>query len=260
MEMMPSRWNQENYDTAADAYDAYIASEHSYNALAETPFMHQLLQTLSGTRLLDFCCGTGRYTNWLAEYHPHAEIVGVDFSEQSIQTAQRKAAEHHLRNVQFHVGSVETITERYDHDFDGIVWGMGLNYFSDLDVVLDGVQSCLTSKGWLVCSFVHPLIWAGDYLEDEDGTYGRSVYQYFNREMQTHQWKHVRRDDGQPFITRNYPYTFEALTTALSRNNLYLERLLEPQPIPEGARLAPDLYQRLTCCPQFAIIQAVKKT
>ena len=259
MDMMSNRLNQENYDTAADAYDTYITSEHSYNALAETPFMHQLLHALSGERLLDFCCGTGRYANWLGEHYPDAEVVGVDFSEQSIQAAQHKATENNLCNVQYYAGTIETITERYDHYFDGIVWGMGMNYFSDLDQVFHRLQSCLVSHGWLICSFVHPLVWAGDYIEDETGTYGRSVYHYFNREVRTHHWKHVTRDDGQPFATRNYPHTFEVLTRALSRNNLYLERLLEPQPIPEGARLAPDLYQRLTCCPQFAIIQAVKK-
>jgi hypothetical protein len=108
---------------------------------------------------------------------------------------------------------------------------------------------------------VHPIIWAGDYIQHETGQYGRSVFHYFTTDMRVYQWKweNVTRNDGTPFVTRNYPYNFEKLTAALSDNNLYLERIFEPQPIPEGETLNPDLYHRLSCCPQFAILKAVKK-
>ena len=259
METTSGRLNQENYDTGCDAYDAHVSSEKSYNALAETPYMHQLLQSLRGKRILDFCCGTGRYTNWLAERFPETEVIGVDFSEQSVQVAMQKATAKNLTNVCYHTGSIEMIEGKYPQYFNGVAWGMGLNYFQDLDVVFDGLQSCLKSQGWLVCSFLHPLACAGEGIHSETGQYGRSVFHYFNTEMQTFEWQNVTRNDGKPFVTRNYPYSFEALTTALSKNNFYLERILEPQPISEGKELEPNLYYRLSCCPQFAIIQAVKK-
>jgi ubiquinone/menaquinone biosynthesis C-methylase UbiE len=147
METMSSTLNQENYDTGCDAYDAYITSEKSYNTFAEIPSMHHLLHTLSGDRILDFCCGTGRYANWMAAQHPNAEVIGVDFSEQSVQAARHKATAHNLTNIQYHTGSIELIKDTYCQYFDGIIWGMGLNYFQDLGVVFDGLQSSLKSQG-----------------------------------------------------------------------------------------------------------------
>jgi ubiquinone/menaquinone biosynthesis C-methylase UbiE len=187
-------------------------------------------------------------------------VVGVDFSGQSVQTAKKKAAANNLTNIDYRTGGIEAIKDLYNGYFDGIVWGMGLNYFQDLDVVLDGLQSCLASQGWLVCSFVHPIVWAGDYIQDESGRYGRNVFHYFTSDMQAHQWKNVARTDGNPFVTRNYPYTFQKLTAALSNNNFYIDLILEPHPLPEKEQLDPDLYHRLLCCPQFAIIKAVKKS
>jgi ubiquinone/menaquinone biosynthesis C-methylase UbiE len=252
-----SMLNKENYDIGSDAYDTHVTSKRSYNSFAETPYMKQLLQSQSGQKILDFCCGTGRYSNWLAEQY--SEVIGIDFSKQSIQLARQKAEKKQLLNIQYYTGSIDMLKDSYCQYFDGINWGMGLNYFQDLDAVLDVLQYCLKPHGWLVCSLVHPIIWAGEYIQNDEQQYGRSVFKYFTPEMKEFQWENVTRDDGNPFVTRNYPHNFESLTTSFSNNNLFLERILEPQPITEGEALDQDLYNRLAGCPQFAIVKAVKK-
>lgn len=58
-----------------------------------------------GKRLLDFGCGSGASTLWIAAMFPETEVVGVELKEDSIELARQVLAVRHLSNVQFLVSS-----------------------------------------------------------------------------------------------------------------------------------------------------------
>jgi len=73
-----------------------------------------LLPYLDGdVRVLDAGCGRGTITLGLAETAGH--VVGVDPSGEEFADAQRYAADHHIENVEFHVGSVHALDFPVDH-------------------------------------------------------------------------------------------------------------------------------------------------
>ncbi len=84
--------------------------------------------------VLDVGCGTGTITLGLAGTVAH--VLGVDPSDEDFAEARRYAAEHHIENVEFRVGSVYTLDfpeahfdacfchsmlETLDHPLDGLI-------------------------------------------------------------------------------------------------------------------------------------------
>ncbi len=50
------------------------------------------LGDLSGRRILDVGCGTGRITCWLAEHQAARQVVGIDFSQATVDAARDEAS------------------------------------------------------------------------------------------------------------------------------------------------------------------------
>ena len=82
------------------AYNKFVSDE--YNTLtdntpeandlfihAEAPGASRALGDITGLRVLDLACGSGRYTRWLKTSKKAAEVVGVDMSEHMIQQVNR---------------------------------------------------------------------------------------------------------------------------------------------------------------------------
>lgn len=99
--------------------DAVAASSHvsrvceelaSYDnpALLDEAALHRRIEAyvepsvIEGQRILDFGCGRGVSTNWLAETYLDAEVVGVDARATLIDLARRVAKERNAPNVFFH--------------------------------------------------------------------------------------------------------------------------------------------------------------
>ena len=88
-----------------------------------------LLPYLDGeVRVLDAGCGRGTITLGLAETAGH--VVGVDPSGEDFADAQRYAADHHIENVEFHVGSVHALDFPADY-FDACLCHSMLETLAD---------------------------------------------------------------------------------------------------------------------------------
>jgi len=57
-------------------------------------------------RLLDVGCGPGSITRGLAERLPAGQVVGLDLSRETLESARRDAAAHGLMNLRYEEGSV----------------------------------------------------------------------------------------------------------------------------------------------------------
>ena len=93
-----------------------------------------LAQLGPGGRALDVATGTGDLAFELANrIAPGGEVLGVDFSEQMLDVARRKAAERALpARVGFEWGNAMEL-DYADDSFDAATVGFGVRNFSDLD-------------------------------------------------------------------------------------------------------------------------------
>jgi demethylmenaquinone methyltransferase/2-methoxy-6-polyprenyl-1,4-benzoquinol methylase len=96
-----------------------------------------------GDRVLDACCGTGDLA--LADARAGGRVTGVDFSEEMLARAERKAPEFHwvradAAALPFDDGSFETVTV-----------GFGIRNLSDLEAGLRELARVLVPGGRLGC-------------------------------------------------------------------------------------------------------------
>jgi SAM-dependent methyltransferase len=85
--------------------------EYHHGPCANTTAMLDALEPLHGKSVLDFACGTGVLSAWLAERG--ARAVGVDISPGAIAHARDLAAELNQDST-FVTGSVADISEKFD--------------------------------------------------------------------------------------------------------------------------------------------------
>jgi ubiquinone/menaquinone biosynthesis C-methylase UbiE len=105
-----------------------------------------------GKKVLEICCGEGNLTGWLGQV-TKSEIVGIDISEQSIQTARKKY--EHLTNVTFVCGDATDLSSRYEaNSFNMIVGQAAMHHLAgNLAYVSKEYSRVLKQGGKLVFIF-----------------------------------------------------------------------------------------------------------
>ncbi len=122
---------------------------------------HTLITTLeeisllqSGHKILDLCCGAGRYAIALAK--KGYEVVGIDLSSNLIHFAQEKAREENV-TIEFHIRDMRDIP--YEDYFNGVVnMFTSFGYFesdTENELVFQGVSCSLKKEGWVVLDFMN---------------------------------------------------------------------------------------------------------
>jgi demethylmenaquinone methyltransferase/2-methoxy-6-polyprenyl-1,4-benzoquinol methylase len=110
-----------------------------------------LAQVGPGCRVLDVATGTGDLAFELAgRVAPGGEVAGVDFSEQMLEVARRKATARDLPvPVSFEWGNAMEL-DYGDDSFDAATVGFGVRNFSDLDRGLGELARVVRSGGRVV--------------------------------------------------------------------------------------------------------------
>ncbi len=136
-----------NFDNLALAYDDAI--DWSARLKRELPF---LLDAFSNSRhILDMACGSGRHAVALAK---EGYIVDAFDTSDVMVTTARTLAKQRAAEVEFSVGDMLEVTERYAGKYDGILC-LGnslalLPHLDDLRLVLSKVADLLSDKGSFV--------------------------------------------------------------------------------------------------------------
>jgi ubiquinone/menaquinone biosynthesis C-methylase UbiE len=101
-----------------------------------------------GDRVLDVGCGFGDTTQRLVQLvRPNGSALGVDVSENFIETAQREAKQAGLSNIAFMVGDVQ-VTE-FEQEFDYVFSRMGVMFFANPVVAMRNLKRALVPGGRL---------------------------------------------------------------------------------------------------------------
>ena len=110
------------------------AVKSTIKKLGKTPFS-----------ILDLCCGTGDISILFKKFCQNAEITGIDFSEEMLKKAKRKAP-----NINFIQGDITKIVMvRSRKNFDICFIGFGLRNLPDIDDFLENIKSSLAEGGIL---------------------------------------------------------------------------------------------------------------
>jgi malonyl-CoA O-methyltransferase len=140
----------EGYQLWAETYD-----DREGNALlyAEHRTVYPLLEKeqLSGKRVLDAGCGTGRYLELLQEFKPHT-LAGVDFAPSMLKRARAKFRSSAVSVV---AAGIDGIPFSND-SFDFVLSTLALDHLPNLRDGLKELTRVLCRRGSMIVSLFHP--------------------------------------------------------------------------------------------------------
>ena len=135
----------------------YLKSNEKFYSIARKSqeFVNNyLLQNCLGKKVLDYCCGDGETTIFLAEQG--AEAIGIDISSMSIENAKRKAASKGLKErTNFFVMDAENLKFK-DGSFDLIICN-GVLHHLDIKKAYPELARVVKSEGKIICN--EPLVY-----------------------------------------------------------------------------------------------------
>jgi 2-polyprenyl-3-methyl-5-hydroxy-6-metoxy-1,4-benzoquinol methylase len=145
-------------------YRAHLVSEW-------LPALDGVIERLKrGARVADIGCGHGASTILMAQAFPKSTFIGMDYHDESIATARKRAAEQRVAgNIAF---EVKAATEFVGHDFDLICFMDCLHDLGDPVAALVRCRKALKPDGKVL--LVEP--YAADRLEENLNPIGRMYY------------------------------------------------------------------------------------
>jgi ubiquinone/menaquinone biosynthesis C-methylase UbiE len=219
------------YDAMASDY-AIDNLESATNAYYERPATISLLGDVKGKRVLEVGCGAGPLTEWLVDHG--ADVTAADVSPEMVRLARERVGER----ATFEVADLEQpLAFAPDGGFAGIVASLVLHYVERWDVLLKEFWRVLDPEGWVVFSTHHPTMdWR---LANPDD--------YFAFQQVSEVWGKGSGSYEVTFWRR--PLT--AMTEAIWHAGFVIERLIEPEPLPELELRNPTAYRLLKTKPRF---------
>ena len=143
--------------SSSTQYDNIGPSYNSINDLlapkAEQPTIDKLTGSVSGLRVLDLACGTGRWTRHFVTRGAE-QCVGIDISSTMIQTAIQSTDGDLASKIEWHVADCAKPLGKIENEsFDMVNATYLLNYganAAEVESMLSNIASALKSGGRLV--------------------------------------------------------------------------------------------------------------
>lgn len=236
------------YDRIADGYAATNPQNPAREGY-EWPAVRALLPDLEGLRVLDAGCGSGYYTNQLA--NAGADVLGVDASESMIRNARERygdAAEFEVRDLR------ESLSALGSGSFDLVVSQLTLEHIKDWDHVFTEFADLLSEGGCVVASTAHPFTtyFVIDHEPPDVGTATAESADYYAIEEYEAVWEGADDAVSIPFYRRS----LQAMLDPLFEAGFVLDGLREPTPTVESKHLV--YFSDNT--PRFVTFRARKST
>src|SRR5262249_9654784 len=229
------------YDQLADAFAARIETK-AHNALYDRPAVLSLLPPVAGKRVLDAGCGPGVYAELLVNMG--AEVVCLDCSPRMVDLANRRL---NGKTAVIEADLGQPLEVLNSGSFDLILSALTLDYIADWNATLRELFRLLRAPGHLVFSAHHPFDEFYDHHPEGN---------YFDVEMvdQEFNWPAHNVLVRMPYYRR----PLSAMLDPLFGAGFTLERVVEPQPVPEFQKEDANDYAKLMRQPGFICFRAVK--
>lgn len=200
----------------------------SFNYILK-PCILDLIKTCNKESVLDFGCGTGNLTKYIAECSN--KIVGIDLSKRSIKIAK----EHFdtVENLTFICSSIEQYSnEKNTGSFSLVVANMVLMDVINLEDVLKAVKKVLKNNSNFIFTITHPCYWAiyWDYFNKNWFNYKKELFIESNFKISL---------DENNLKTTHIHRPLEQYINALCNEGFIIEQMVEPMPAPSKLPLFP---------------------
>ena len=141
---------QSVYNTWAETYDEQENKTRDLDKKATQNILSPLIN--SSSAVLEFGCGTGKNTEWLANVA--GQITAVDFSEEMLNKAKQKIS---LPNLIFQQADITRSWPFANESFNLITCNLILEHVENLDFVFFEAQRILKPNGYFFVSELHPV-------------------------------------------------------------------------------------------------------
>lgn len=138
---------QTAYNQWAHSYDSMENKTRDLDKISS----QKMLAGLSYASVLEFGCGTGKNTEWLAQHA--VQLTAVDFSEEMIEKAKEKI---NLPHVQFAQADISQPWPFRTGTYDLVTCNLILEHIQDLFPVFSEAARILKSGGHFFVSELHP--------------------------------------------------------------------------------------------------------
>ncbi|HEY7260371.1 MAG TPA: class I SAM-dependent methyltransferase [Trebonia sp.] len=214
------------YEAAADRYSRHAANG-LYNAHYDRPAGLELLGDVDGRHVLDAACGPGYYAAELLRRG--ARVTGLDNSPRMIELSRQlpggEFRQHDLN---------DPLNWLPDDSVDLVLCALVYEYVDNRAGMLREFRRVLRPAGAVALTCLHP---TGNWLR-----HGGS---YFNSGIVEEHW-----GGDLDMRVRFWVEPLEATCATIAGAGFVIERLVEPRPRPEGAAVAPGLYEKLSTGPR----------
>lgn len=135
----PVRSTRDQYKSIANGYKQMAEQASPLQRLAEIYPFRQLAGDLRGKSVLDFACGSGRYTRMVKEWGA-SHVMGVDLSPEMIALA-RASERRHPQGIEYI--EADGFTYRPSEQFDVVTAAFFFNYARSADELSQMLASVL---------------------------------------------------------------------------------------------------------------------
>jgi ubiquinone/menaquinone biosynthesis C-methylase UbiE len=227
------------YEELSEKYSELI--EHKpHNAYYDRPNTIGLFPDVAGKYILDAACGPGKYAEILIS--KSAKVTGFDISPKMVQ----KSIERNGNNGEFFVHDMTNSLSMFpDETFDIVLIALGLDYIDDWTLTIREFSRVLKSKGLLIFSISHPFFDFNFFITGS----------YFKTESVKCVWKGF----GKPVEVYSYRRSLGECLSPLTENGFYIDKLIEPRPVPEFEKYDKRHFKELNEFPSFMCVRAIKR-
>jgi 2-polyprenyl-3-methyl-5-hydroxy-6-metoxy-1,4-benzoquinol methylase len=200
----------------------------SFNFILK-PCILKLIDSCNKDNVLDFGCGTGNLTKYLAE--SSNKVVGIDLSKDSISIANRHF--NNIENLSFINSSIEDYSSRNDRTyFSLVVANMVLMDVTNLERVLKAIRSNLKCGGHFVFTITHPCFWPfyWNYIKEDWFEYKKELFIESDFKISL---------DKNNQKTTHLHRPLEKYINALCEEGFIIEKMEEPVPNEDTLSLFP---------------------
>jgi len=200
------------------------------------PKLLELMGVVKGKRILDLGCGVADFSRLLAE--KGALVDAVDISGEMIETAKKLNRE--IKNINYACLDASNLAIFKNKNFDFVVMNMVLINIESKDKIqkiFSEVKRVLKDNGIFIFTALHPsgLMIPNKLTEHQEHLEG---FSYFEDASLFKSRVHLLGGGQIDFI--NIHWTLETYFLLLQRAGLYVQSIIEPQPVKNSPELLKD--------------------